>query len=599
MNIFSKLLREVKFIRRSKKMLAAVADVDSQSSNLVPDDIERKVDEFADNLAFISDDGRWTYREFDDYANQVAHWAVAQGCVQGDTLAIFARNRLEYVALWYGLTKIGVVPALINYQLRSKALAHCITISKAKMAIVDVEFLDAWKSAKADLPKGLKNFVAFGNSPIKAMKNFDEQRAQQPTTRPDRRLREGIKAGDVLMNMFTSGTTGLPKAAKVSHTRGQYYLRGFIVASNSGPKDRMMMVLPMYHATGGLCGVGMALMRGGAVIVRPRFSVSQFWQDATKFDATLFMYVGELCRFLLNGPPDPYERKHKIRCIIGNGLPLDVWEPFLERFGIKDVVEFYGATEGNVSLINVGGVVGSVGRIPKYLRDKLNGDIVLYDVETDSYPKGEDGFYMRAAPGEIGELMGEIKPGETRFRYDGYKNKAASQKKVMHDVFKQGDMWFRTGDLFRRDADDNFFFVDRMGDTYRWKAENVATGEVAAVLNSVAGVHQANVYGVVVPGYDGKAGMASMVVDKDVDLNMLYEKVVEGLPPFARPLFLRLSAESDTTGTFKYKKTDLVKDGFDPSRIKDKLYVAHSKSKGYVPLDADIYGQIKKGVVRF
>ncbi|HHL43457.1 MAG TPA: long-chain-acyl-CoA synthetase, partial [Hellea balneolensis] len=566
MNPISKIIRDVKFIVKSKKMLAAVEDVKAESHNLLTDDFERAVDAFKDRPAFESETGAWTYGEFDAYANQVAHWGLAQGLVPGDTVAFFSNNRLEYVAVWFGLSKIGVISALINFQLRGKSLAHCVNIAKCKLAIVEADIQKSWASAKSHLDNDLATFIAFNGGA------FDQAIRTQSQDRPQRDIRQNIVAGDTMLKMFTSGTTGLPKAAKMPHTRGQYYSRGFIIPSGATKDDRMMIVLPLYHATGGICGVGVALLQGGCLIIRRKFSVSGFWRDARNSKATMFMYVGELCRFLLNAPPSKDDRDHCVRCIVGNGLRPEIWEDFTARFGIDKVVEFYGATEGNVSLINLDGKVGTVGRVPEYLRKNFNGDIVRYDIETGTYPRDENGFFIRTKPGEVGELIGEVRQDETRFRYDGYENKKASAKKLLHNVFKQGDVWFHTGDLFRRDKDGYYAFVDRMGDTFRWKAENVSTNEVAGVIAAHPGVLQANVYGVPVPGYDGKAGMASIVVAPEFNLEDLRTHIHKSLPVYARPLFIRISNESDTTTTFKYKKTALVKDGFDPTKVKDDLY---------------------------
>jgi fatty-acyl-CoA synthase len=597
MGFITKITQEIKFIRTMKRMLAAVDDVDSASSNLVPDDIERIVETYPDNVAFIEDKREWTYREFDNYANRVANWALGEGGKPGETVAVFARNRLEYVAIWFGLSKVGMIPALINYQLRSGALAHCITISHAGIAIVDYELIDAWKSAKKNLPDDLSAFCAFGET--KSLKSFDETIAAQSSARPDRDIRKGLVAGNVFMKMFTSGTTGLPKAAKITHTRGQYYLRGFVVASGATSSDRVLMVLPMYHGTGGICGVGLALTTGGAIIVRPKFSASSFWDEAVQYKATMFIYVGELCRFLLNAPAHPKEREHQMRCIVGNGLRPEVWPKFTKRFNIPKVVEFYGATEGNISLINFMNKVGAVGRMPEYMRGKSNGDLIKFDVETNTQIRGEDGFCQRAEVNEIGELIGEIRPGETRFKYEGYEDKKASAKKIITDVFTKGDRWFHTGDLLWRDKEGYYYFADRIGDTFRWKAENVATNEVAAAITGFDGVLQANVYGVPIPGYDGKAGMASLVAEPDLNLEALYKYVEDSLPPYARPVFLRISSESETTGTFKYKKTDLVKDGFDPSKVKDDVYMADQSAGNYVRVDTSIFNEISQEKIRF
>lgn len=604
MSFFQNAIKEFRYLRTILGMLKGVKDVSATSTFLMPDEIEASVDKHRNNLAFVCDDQKWLYSDFETYANRTANWALAQGLRPGDTVSIFVQNRLEYVALWFGLSKVGVIPALINFQLRAKPLAHCLTISKTKLAIVDHELLDDWQSAQKHLDKPIKGFVGFGGDKIKSKKslpleNFDAQIKVAASTRPDRSHREGIVAGDVFMKMFTSGTTGMPKAALMAHTRGQFYMRGFTLPSKSNAKDRMMMVLPLYHATGGLCGVGTVLTKGGALIVVKKFSVSQFWEEAAEHGATLFMYVGELCRFLLNAPAKPSDKTHNIRCIIGNGLGRQVWEEFETRFGIKHVVEFYGATEGNISLFNFEGPAGAVGRIPEYLRSRMNGDLIAYDIETGEHIIQSDGFYRRTTDGEIGELIGEIKQDEARFSYKGYQNKEASDKKILHNVFKKGDQWFRTGDLLSRDAQGYYYFSDRIGDTYRWKAENVSTGEVAAVLSGFAGINQANVYGVEVPGYGGRAGMGSLVADKDIDLDGLCAHVTDALPPYARPVFLRISSETETTSTFKYKKINLVKDGFDPARISDDLYVSLPDCDGYQKLDAKMYKSILQRELKF
>ncbi len=601
MSMFASVKRNISFLMDSKRTLDMISDIDADSPNLLTDDIENIVDRFADNLAFITEQERWTYREFESYANRVAHLALAKGLGRGDSVAIFSQNRLQYVALWFGLSKVGVQPALLNYQLSGKALAHCVNIAASKFAIVDYDLREAWASAEPSFDHTIQVLTAFGprTGAFAKRSTLQKQLMQQPDTRPDRSLREGLTAKDELMKMFTSGTTGLPKAAKIAHTKAQYYMRGFVIASGATEHDRMLMVLPMYHATGGLCGVGAVMMRGGAVIVQDKFSVSSFWDEARTFEATHFMYVGELCRFLLNAPPKPNDQDHSIRCIVGNGLRPEVWTPFVERFGIDKVVEFYGATEGNVTLVNFDGTVGAVGRVPWYFKSKFNGDIVRYDVESDQHIRGDDGYLITTEPGEIGELIAEVRPDETRFRYDGYQNRQESEKKILRNVFKQGDVWFRTGDLFWRDKKGYYYFADRIGDTYRWKAENVSTNEVAGVISTCKGVEQANVYGVAVPGYGGKAGMASLVVGPDFDLAVLHDLIETSLPSYACPVFIRLGETGETTTTFKYKKTDLVDQGYDPAKVADPLYVNVPGTGAYESLDPDVFAKIENREIKF
>ncbi|WP_371395604.1 long-chain-acyl-CoA synthetase [Fretibacter rubidus] len=595
--MFETLKREIQYLGGVKRMLGAIKDVDPASNRLICDDLERLSDQYSQNIAFLEDDKTMTYQGMEDYANRVANWALSEGCKPGDTVAVFLRNRLEYVAVWFGLTKVGVIPALLNFQLTGQALSHCINISDSKLVIIDTEMLDAFETAKDDLTNAPKVFVGYGNSGD--YHDFDLALSNIPPNRPSRDIRDGIKAGDQCMKMFTSGTTGLPKAAKVTHVRAQNYMRGFAAGAKTGQSDRMLMVLPMYHATGGLCGVGAAISNGGGVIVRPKFSASKFWDEAVEYEATLFMYVGELCRFLLSTPPHPKETAHKIRWAMGNGLRPEVWPGFVGRFNIPNVIEFYGATEGNVSLVSVNGPVGAVGRVPTYLKSKFNCDIIRYDVETGTNVRGSDGFCIRTDNDEVGELIGEIQADNPRFRFDGYENnKEATNSKILRDVFKKGDAWFRTGDLMKRDALGYYYFMDRVGDTYRWKAENVATGEVAAVLSDFKGVTQANVYGVQVPGYDGRAGMASIVSEAAPDLKALKAHIDASLPLYARPVFLRMSKETDTTSTFKFKKTNLVKAGFDPANISEPLYYACAATGAYKPVTKEVFKGITSGTIR-
>ncbi len=591
------LKREASYVGGLARMLRSVKGVDAAGNHLIADELELRVDSFGPRPAFIEDERSWSYSDVEDYANRVAGWCEANGVKTGDTVAVFVRNRLEYVPLWFGLSKRGVIPALINFQLTGKALAHCINISEAKHAVVDMDLVEGWKSARSAIEVDLTEWAAYG-APGEGMEGFDAAVAAQAATRPDKAIRADITAGEQAMKMFTSGTTGLPKAAKVTHVRAQNYMRGLGAGAKAGKDDRMMLVLPLYHATGGLVGMGAAFTNGGASIIRPKFSASTFWDDAVKYGATMFTYVGELCRFLLSCPPHPKEREHKIQWIMGNGLRPEVWEDFVTRFNIPHVIEFYGATEGNVSLINVDGPIGAVGRVPSYLKWKFNIEIVQYDVESGSNPRGSDGFAIRTDDGEVGEVIGEIRNDDPRFRFEGYETKEATQKKILRDVFKPGDAWFRTGDLMKRDGHGYYYFMDRVGDTFRWKAENVATNEVAGQLSEFDGITQANVYGVKVPGYDGKAGMAAIVSEVEPDLAALKAHIDAELPHYARPVFLRLSRESETTSTFKFKKTNLVKAGFDPDRISDPVFFANPKSGAYERVDADTFAKINNGDIR-
>ena len=378
--------------------------------------------------------------------------------------------------------------------------------------------------------------------------------------------------------------------------RAQLFMRGFAGATGAKATDRLYLTLPLYHSTGGLCAMGAALLNGGSVALRSGFSASRFWDEVTAEGATLFVYIGELCRYLAAQPPRPLERAHRLRLAFGNGLSPDVWPVFEERFGIPRILEFYGSTEGNVSMFNFDGTPGAIGRAPPYLGDFLNAALARFDVEKGAPVRGADGFCVRAAPGEVGECLGRIAE-DARTAYSGYVDKAASESKVLTGAFRRGDRWFRTGDLMTRDKDGCFYFVDRVGDTFRWKGENVSTTEVAQRLAAAPGVTEATVYGVKVGHLDGRAGMAAVVAGPDFDLAAFGRYVAAALAPYAQPLFLRLMANIETTGTFKHRKGDLQADGFDPAKIASGLYF-RDKSRGFVPLTPALHAQIVAGEVK-
>jgi fatty-acyl-CoA synthase len=387
----------------------------------------------------------------------------------------------------------------------------------------------------------------------------------------------------------------LPKAANISHMRMLHILSAFQGAVNAGPDDRMYDVLPLYHTSGGIAALGPPFLAGGSVIIRNKFSASEFWDDCHRHKPTVFQYIGELCRYLLNQPERPHERDHSLRIAIGNGLRPEIWPKFQARFRIPHIMEFYGATEGNVGMINYDGHLGAIGRVPWYARTIQKIRLVRYDIEKGNAVRESDGFCSETANGEVGEAIGKIDPNDPRFRFDGYTRKEDTEKKILRDAFAKGDAWFRTGDLMRRDRHGYFYFVDRTGDTFRWKGENVSTSEVAEALSVFPGVKEANVYGVEVPGGDGKAGMAALVVDQAFDLAGLAAHLETNLPSYARPVFLRFPKTIETTSTFKQRKIDLQKEGFDPGAIADPLYARDAASEHYVPLVPSLYDDICKG----
>jgi fatty-acyl-CoA synthase len=333
-------------------------------------------------------------------------------------------------------------------------------------------------------------------------------------------------------------------------------------------------------------------------VIREKFSARQFWDDVARHDCTLVQYIGELARYLVNAPPHPREASHRIRLACGNGLRADVWESFTHRFAIPHVLEFYAATEGNLSLYNVEDRPGAIGRVPSFLAHRFPAAIVRFDVACGEPLRDADGRCIRCAADEVGEAIGRIDGAAPGARFDGYTDAQASERKILRDVFKPGDAWFRTGDLMRKDAQGYFYFVDRIGDTFRWKGENVSTAEVAEAIARCPGVLDATVYGVEIPGMDGRAGMAAMVVGDGFDLAALHRHLDASLPAYARPVFVRVCAELDTTGTFKHRKDELAREGYDPGATQDAIYFSDPQQHAYVPVNAQMFERVRAGSVR-
>lgn len=594
MSLKSRLERDWRFARGLNRTLKRVKSIAPASPNLVCDDIQAAVEQWRDQPALTFEKKTVTFGEMDAIANRYAHWAKGIGLRRGQVVALFMPNRLEYFPVWYGLSKIGVVTALINNQLAGLPLAHCLNISTAAHVIVDGETSAAFEQAKPLLERPMQQWVlgpAQGDQRdlVQALKSC----SQLP---PDKSVREGMTAKDTALFIFTSGTTGLPKAARITHVRAQLYMRGFAGSTGSTDKDRVYITLPLYHATGGLCAMGAALLNGGSAVIKKKFSASHFWEDVVAENCTMFVYIGELCRYLVNHEVSEDESRHKIRLAFGNGLRADVWAEMKRRFRIPEILEFYGSTEGNVSMFNFDGREGAIGRSPKWLRDKVNYRLVQFDVEKEEPIRGMNGLCIECGPGQIGECIGKI-GHDARSEFSGYVDKAASDKKILRDVFEKGDAWFRTGDLMKTDSDGYFYFIDRIGDTFRWKGENVSTGEVAERLHDAPGVEEVNVYGVEVEGADGRAGMAGIVVTPDFDIKAFGDHVIRELPAYAQPVFVRILPAIETTGTFKYRKLDLVADGFDPSKIKGAVFYK-DPAKGYVRLTKPGYAKILAGGVK-
>ncbi len=582
---------------RALEMTASIGRAPTRTLPIVVDELAVR---FGDAPALIDDDGTVTYRELAARANRYARWARAAGIAPGESVGLLMANRCDYLALWLGLARAGAAVALINTNLVGDSLAHSLGVVSPTRVIVGAEFGDAYEGVRARLGAEVEAWAhgdgveGAASGARAAMPRIDAAAAELAG--------EPLEAAEcplpTLRNralcIYTSGTTGLPKAANVSHYRVMQWSHWFAGLAHTSPADRVYNCLPMYHSVGGVVAVGAALVTGGSVVIRPRFSASAFWDEVVAFDCTLFQYIGELCRYLVNSPAHPREREHRLRLACGNGLRPDVWGPFKERFGIPRILEFYAATEANFSLYNCEGKPGAIGRIPSFLAHRVKVALVKLDLETGEPVRGDDGLCMKCEADEPGEAISPI-AGDAADggRFEGYTDEGASAKKVLRNVFAAGDAWYRSGDLMRRDRAGYFYFVDRVGATFRWKGENVSTAEVAEALCACPGVAEAVVFGVEVPGADGRAGMAAMVLEDGFDFGVLRAELARRLPEYARPLFVRILSRMEATGTFKPRTQEYVRAGYDPRATEDALYVDDAGHGAYLRLDAALYEKIR------
>ncbi|HXJ03294.1 MAG TPA: long-chain-acyl-CoA synthetase [Micropepsaceae bacterium] len=585
--------REAVYIAAVARTLMLTRGVHPDAKVTIADWTERWARERSASPAILHEDRIVSWGELDSGANRFARWTKAIGLRKGDVVTLLMENRPEYVMAWLGLIKSGIVAALVNTNLTGQPLAHSIALAGAQHLILGSELAENYATALGVMDSRPTLWVTGGARP--GCEDLDAALIAQSDAPMPPESRSDIFCRDKALYIYTSGTTGLPKAANISHMRLLHIMSAFQGAVNGGPDDRMYDVLPLYHSAGGIAALGPPFLGGGSLVVRNRFSATEFWEDCHRYRPTVFQYIGELCRYLLNTPEHAHERDHALRVAIGNGLRPEIWPKFQARFRIPHIMEFYGATEGNVGMINYDGKVGAIGRVPWYARSIQRIRLVRYDLEKGNALRGPDGLCSETANGEIGEAVGMIDPNDPRSRFDGYTNNADTEKKILRDAFAKGDAWFRTGDLMRRDAHGYFYFVDRTGDTFRWKGENVATSEVAEALSVFPGIKEANVYGVEVPGGEGKAGMAALVTDARFDLAGLAAYLERNLPFFARPIFLRFQQAIETTSTFKQRKIELQKEGFDPGVISDPLYVRDAATGQYVSLTPALYRNICEG----
>ena len=574
------------------RALEATAAISANPQRILSSVIAEIAQKQPDAPALIGEQESFTYRALAERVNRYARWALAQNLGKGEAVALIMPNCPEYMAIWLGITSVGGVVSLINTNLRGASLAHCLNIVAPKHVIVASELIREFRAVER--LAGQPRIWSHGAGDFTPIDQEIENFSGAPLSAAEQR---GVTIADRALHIYTSGTTGLPKAANVSHYRLMQWSLWFAGLMDTGVDDRMYDCLPMYHSVGGVVATGALLARGGSVVIRAKFSATEFWSDIAKWDCTLFQYIGELCRYLLDTEPP---RQHRLRLACGNGLRAEVWQKFQRRFQIPRILEFYAATEANFSLYNVEGKAGAIGRVPPFLKHRFPLALVKFDDARGGPARDGSGHCIRCAAGEIGEAIGRIPDGtgEGAAAFEGYTDGAETERKVLHDVFEPGDAWFRTGDLMKQDTSGFFYFVDRIGDTFRWKGENVSASEVAAALTAFPGIAEAVVYGVAMPGTEGAAGMAAIVAHDVLDYTKLRTHLAKRLPAYARPLFLRIKTAVAVTGTFKHDKVELVRQGFDPFASADLIYFDDPRQQAYVLFDRRLSEQVKVGQVR-
>lgn len=553
--------------------------------------VEQHASRTPSHPALLFEEQSWTYAEFNAWANRIASVLRAQGVKSGDAVAVLMENRPEVLACVTAIVKLGGIAGMINTNQRADVLTHSLNLTKARVVIVGDECVEALDSTDCHPGKDKSRIYLWeglGRVPAGYRNLRLESKTASGANPPETRK---ITLRQPCFYIFTSGTTGLPKASVMTHYR---WLRGMAglgqMVLRMRAEDILYCPLPLYHNNALTVSWSSVLGAGATLALGRKFSASKFWSEIRRYDATAFCYIGELCRYLLNRPATSRDLDHRVRVIVGNGLRPEIWDEFQQRFGIERISEFYGASESNLAFANGFGLSKTAGFCP------LPFAIVEFDAEQEVPVRNAKGFMNKVGKGGVGLLVTEV---TERTPFDGYTDKKASDAKLFRDVFKKGDCWFNSGDLVRDQGWRHIQFVDRVGDTFRWKGENVATTEVEGALGRFEGIEQAVVYGVQVPNTDGRAGMAALTfVGKKLDGQKLAQHLCKDLPAYAVPVFLRLREEQEVTGTFKYRKVELKRDGFDPSVVKEPLYVLVDRERGYEPLTAATFERIKNGAVR-
>ncbi|XP_074873897.1 long-chain fatty acid transport protein 5 [Carettochelys insculpta] len=551
-----------------------------------------KVQQHPEKALLLFREEVYTYRDIDRRSSQAAWVLRGLGLQEGDLVAVFLLNVPAYLWLWMGLAKIGCGMVCLNSNIRSTSLLHSLRVSGTTVLLSTPDLKEAVEEVLPTLKQeGFRVFYVSATSPTEGVEPLQGQidaASQEPLPNS---FRANVTSKSTALYIYTSGTTGLPKAAVISHRKlGSMVMLLRICGVTAA--DVIYTPLPLYHSAALTVGLGGCLEVGATCVLRYKFSVSHFWDDCRRYHVSVIQYVGEVMRYLCNAPKRENEREHSVRLALGNGLRMEVWKEFLQRFGPIHICEFYGATEGNSGFINSMGKIGAIGRASFFYKILAPFELIRYNVEQDEPVRDERGCCIPVPPGEAGLFVVKITKISPFEGYAGDLQK--TEKKVLRDVMKKGDLYFNSGDLLVVDHEGFLYFHDRVGDTFRWKGENVATTEVERTLAVVPFIEEVNVYGVPVPGHEGKTGMAAMRLKEGMvfDGEKLYIHTKDFLPNYAIPRFVRLRDMLEVTGTFKHCKGQLLKEGFNPDLVKDPLFILDESEKRYVPMSPQIYSSI-------
>lgn len=601
---FNTLGRDLSSFWKLGRVLSKVKS--AQRNNVtIPDLFAQTVRSFPDKSMVVQVESgeTWTFQEMDEYSNQVANYLVNHGYSKGDVIALFMVNQPKFIGIMLGMAKVGITGALINTNLNAEPLEESIRVAKSKGCIFNAELGEGL----CNLAKSAKfgpDFRYFVTDLSRHFNDFGEDmdlglhKCSKTQLHPS--LTQNLHWTDNLIYIYTSGTTGLPKPAYGDHSR---YILGSSLGIHGigiGSWDRIYCTLPLYHSSGQWMALGVTILSGATLLLRSKFSATQFWIDCVQYKATCAQYIGEMCRFLLGTPKCKEESEHELKFMFGVGLGRQIWPEFVKRFKIPRIVEMYGSTEGTVGVMNIRNKEGSIGFISQ-LFDIMPFGLIKVDEAGDPVRDSKTGLCIRCGPHEPGELVGKVRDddrgGPDKFK--AYVGKSEeTTKKMLRNIWKRGDIGFRTGDIMVMDEHGWLFFKDRTGDTFRWRGENVSTAEVESIISKLIGHQEVAVYGVEIPGTEGKAGMAAIHDPHGtVELESLEKAMRKSLPKYAQPLFIRILKDLDLTGTYKLMKKGLKAEGFNVTQIKDAIYFRNSSKSSYKLLDKDSWLQLQAGAL--